>query len=294
MATGQPGPVAMDSIASDSIASDSIAPPCCVSLDLEVGRDRGRIRALGAVRPDDGRRLVHEGRGLAAALAGLDDLADGASFVLGHNLIAFDLPHLRAAKPDLRLLALPVVDTLRLSPLAFPRNPYHHLVKHYQDGGLRRGRVNDPELDARLALELFGDERATLAQAPPDLLAAWHLLCTPEPTGVDRALDGIFVALRQAGRPSRGRDRGGGRTTAGEHRLHDPGSAASRRTRPSSAGRWPTPWRGSPWRAAIRCCRRGCATSSRKPAGSCAASGTPPAPIPPATGAANATTRAGN
>ena len=79
----------------------------------------------------------------------LDELADGASFVLGHNLIAFDLPHLAAAKPDLRLLKLPAMDTLMLSPLAFPRNPYHHLVKHYQDGGLKRGRVNDPELDAR-------------------------------------------------------------------------------------------------------------------------------------------------
>ena len=40
-----------------------------------------------------------------------------------------------------------------LNPLAFPRNPYHHLVKHYQDGQLNRGRVNDPELDARLALD---------------------------------------------------------------------------------------------------------------------------------------------
>ena len=64
-----------------------------------------------------------------------------------------------AANPDFRLLKLPAVDTLRLSPLAFPRNPYHHLVKHYQDGRLRRGRINDPELDARLALEVFNDQR---------------------------------------------------------------------------------------------------------------------------------------
>ena len=80
---------------------------------------------------------------------------DGVSFLLGHNLIDFDLPHLAAALPGLRLLKLPAVDTLRLSPLAFPRNPYHRLVKHYQDGGLKRGRVNDPELDSRMALEVF-------------------------------------------------------------------------------------------------------------------------------------------
>ncbi len=146
---------------------------------------------------------MHSGGGLTAALTKLDNFADGASFVLGHNLIAFDLPHLTAAKPDLRLLKLPAVDTLRLSPLAFPRNPYHHLVKHYQDGGLRRGRRNDPELDSRIALKLFGDERKALAKAAPDLLTAWHRLCTPEPAGVDRALDALFSRLRQAGRPSR-------------------------------------------------------------------------------------------
>ena len=175
--------------------------PRCVSVDIEVGRD-DRIHALGAVRPDTGRSLTHSDGGLAAALAKLDDVAEGASFVLGHNLIAFDLPHLKAAKPDLRLLNLPAVDTLRLSPLAFPRNPYHSLVKHYQDGGLKSGRRNDPEWDARIALDVFGDEREALAKAAPDLLAAWHWLCTPEPMGVDRALDGLFFQLRQAGRPS--------------------------------------------------------------------------------------------
>ena len=61
---------------------------------------------------------------MGPALARLDAYAEGASCVLGHNLIAFDLPHLQAANPNLRLLRLPPIDTLRLSPLAFPRNPY--------------------------------------------------------------------------------------------------------------------------------------------------------------------------
>ena len=159
--------------------------PRCVSVDIEIGRD-DRIQSLGAVRPDTGRSLTRSDGGLAAALAKLDDVAEGASFVLGHNLIAFDLPHLKAAKPDLRLLNLPAVDTLRLSPLAFPRNPYHSLVKHYQDGGLKSGRRNDPEWDARIALDVFADEREALAKAAPDLLAAWHWLCTPEPIHIGR------------------------------------------------------------------------------------------------------------
>ena len=68
----------------------------------------------------------------------LDRMAQGARFVLGHNLIAFDIPHLQAADPGLRLLKLPRLDTLLLNPLAFPRRPYHRLVKHYKGGGLLR------------------------------------------------------------------------------------------------------------------------------------------------------------
>ena len=173
-----------------------------VALDLEVGKHDGIIHAFGAVRMDGGQSKTFSGGDMDAALRRLDDFIDGASFVLGHNLIDFDLRHLRGANPKLRLLELPAVDTLRLSPLAFPRNPYHHLVKHYQDGGLRRRQLNDPELDARLALEVFGDQRNDMREAGADLLAAWHWLVTPQPEGADRALDVLFSDLRDARRPS--------------------------------------------------------------------------------------------
>jgi ATP-dependent DNA helicase RecQ len=119
--------------------------------------------------------------------------------VLGHNLIGFDLPHLQAASPQLS-----AVDTLRLNPLAFPRNPYHYLVKHYQDGQLKRGRVNDPELDARLALEVFENQQRALSAAFPDLLASWHWLTTADGgLGFDR----LFTTLRRSPRPSAGEAR---------------------------------------------------------------------------------------
>ncbi len=175
--------------------------PTCLSLDLEVRR--GRIHAFGAVRSDSGEGVSHAGAGVIAALGQLDEIARGASFLLGHNLIAFDLPHLAKAKPELKLLRLPAVDTLRLSPLAYPRNPYHSLVKHYQDAGLKRTRRNDPELDSRITLDLFQDELKTLAAAPEELLAAWHWLCAREPRGKDRAVDALFTRLRRMGRPSK-------------------------------------------------------------------------------------------
>ncbi len=179
--------------------------PRCISLDLEVGRKDGRIRAVGAIRGDTDECFGHsQRRGISEALSRLDDLADGASFVLGHNVIGFDLPHLRSARPGLRLLKLPVIDTLRLNPLAFPRHPYHHLVKHYQDGGLIRDTRNNPLLDAGLALEVFGDQRDELLKLRHEstgLLTAWHWLCTLEPHGVDSALDDFFAELRAAPRP---------------------------------------------------------------------------------------------
>jgi ATP-dependent DNA helicase RecQ len=120
---------------------NDVFAPRCLSIDLEVGLRDGRIHRFAAVRGDTNQSLAFKGGDLSNALEQLDKLADGAAFLLGHNLIAFDLPHLAAAKPDLRLLKLPPVDTLRINPLAFPRNPYHHLVKHYQDGQLTRALV---------------------------------------------------------------------------------------------------------------------------------------------------------
>ncbi len=122
------------------VNSDGRSVYRCLSLDLKVGVRNSRIHAFAGLRSDTGQSLIGpHGAGLARALVELDPLADGADVLLGHNLIAFNLPRLRAANPDLRLLRLPAVDTLRLNPLAISSNPYHHLVKHYQNGGRKRG-----------------------------------------------------------------------------------------------------------------------------------------------------------
>ena len=112
----------------------AVFAPRCISIDLEVGKDNARIYRFAAVRGDTGQAFVFQKGNLAKALGELDVFAEGVAFVLGHNLVAFDAPRLAAAKPDLRLLRLPMVDTLRLNPLAFPRNPYHHLVVTTQVG----------------------------------------------------------------------------------------------------------------------------------------------------------------
>ena len=83
-----------------------------LSLDLEVGVQDRSIRVFAGVRPATGQSLVYPNTGyaLAEALDKLDGLADGVDFLLGHNLIDFDLPYLQAANSDLRLLRRPAVD----------------------------------------------------------------------------------------------------------------------------------------------------------------------------------------
>ena len=188
---------------SEHPSESAVFTPKCLSIDLEVGKKDSRIHQFAAIRGDTDNAFVYNKGDLNKALEKLDVFAEGALFLLGHNIVAFDAQHLAAAKPNLRLLKLPMVDTLRLNPLAFPRNPYHHLVKHYQDGQLKRGRLNDPELDARLTLEVFRDqhrELLSLTQSDPDLLLAWHWLTTSEDT--TSGLNNFFLTLRRKSRPS--------------------------------------------------------------------------------------------
>lgn len=125
----------------------------CLLLDIETD-ENGEVYAIGGVI---GERVFGrtERFDTHRALLELDSFANEAEYLLGHNLLHHDLPILRALGPSLRFLTKPVVDTLYLSPLAFPQNPYHRLVKDYK---LVRDTLNDPVADARLAAGLFRDQ----------------------------------------------------------------------------------------------------------------------------------------
>ena len=166
-----------------------------LSIDLE-GKES--IGAIGAIRTDHSSSYVWQGKGkgMPAALAALDEFADGASCLVGHNIIEHDLKLLARHAPDLKLLSVPAIDTLYLSPLAFPENPYHHLVKQYQEPALARVQINDPFLDAELTLELLADIVDALESKDSDLLLAWHALLS---TGIKgHAFDQLFRTIRES------------------------------------------------------------------------------------------------
>jgi ATP-dependent DNA helicase RecQ len=167
----------------------------CVSIDLEVDPKSARVFAFAAVRGE--RDVVHKGSALDPALDRLEEFCDGAAHLFGHNILRHDLPHLMANRARLERLGTAPIDTLWLNPLAFPRNPYHHLVKHYQDGRLQVGHLNDPEQDARLAMQVLEDQIAAftrLGQEVPDALLAYHHLTTRGEASA--GFDALFQALR--------------------------------------------------------------------------------------------------
>ena len=171
--------------------------PRCLIFDLETvpahENEAERIVKVGALRPDTGDSFeAATSKQLAPSLVRLDRMCEGASFILGHNIVAHDLPILAAAAPASPLLERPAIDTLRLSPLAFPQNPYHRLIKDYK---LIRDNLNSPLSDCRATLTLFADQQDAfdrLATSHDNELRCYQALVAPR-TGA--GLGNFFLAL---------------------------------------------------------------------------------------------------
>lgn len=124
-------------------------------IDIEVGIDN-RIADLGAVRSD--RSTFH-----GASVPDFCAFTSGADFLCGHNIINHDMEFLKPQVAD--GITAQCIDTLYLSPLLFPRKPYHALLK---DDKLQSDELNNPLNDAQKAAALFYDE-----------VSVFHALASP-------------------------------------------------------------------------------------------------------------------
>ncbi|MDN5870888.1 MAG: RecQ family ATP-dependent DNA helicase, partial [Nitrococcus sp.] len=184
------------STASNSANARAFAPKA-LCLDIETAFDDPfELRKLAAWRCDTGGEIsVANPRQAKRLTADLDALTQGAAFVVGHNVLRHDLLVLQRHFPELRLHALPVVDTLLLSPIAFPQNPYHRLIKDYK---LVRDARSDPLRDAQLAFALWKDQFqafSALQTQRPEELACHHYLFTRDPT---LGVGSLFTLVRRA------------------------------------------------------------------------------------------------
>ena len=147
---------------------DDDMTPAILVFDLETDKS-GTLLQIGAFRSDtqaqyESVRLGKES-GRQAALAELEALAQGAEYVMGHNIVAHDLPCLQKLAPQSLLHRLIPIDTLRLSPLAFPRNPYHRLLKNYK---IIADAMNSPLGDALACWQVFQDQCQAFAKLRQD------------------------------------------------------------------------------------------------------------------------------
>ena len=123
-------------------------------LDLETNVGTNAILKVGAAVGADTLHLSQIPK-LEKTLDKLAALAAQATCIVGHNIWRHDIPVIADLRQSHPICELPVIDTLLLSPLAFPENPYHHLVKDYK---LVHDARNNPLADARLASDLLADE----------------------------------------------------------------------------------------------------------------------------------------
>ena len=139
-----------NSLNSDSgIKKQEVRSKNIAFVDTEVGLKDHKIHDIGALR-DDG-ATFHQ----ASQTALNKFLQEGkVDYICGHNLIHHDACYLQ--------LNGILIDTLYLSPLLFPKRPYHHLVK---DDKLLSEQMNNPVNDCEKAKELLMDE-----------IAAWNQL----------------------------------------------------------------------------------------------------------------------
>lgn len=117
-------------------------------IDAEINPNNKKIIDIGSIRSDGA--TFHSN-----AIADFIKYLDGVEYVCGHNIIDHDLRYLKHVTDSTKIDLSRSIDTLYLSPLLFPTNPYHALVK---DDKLQTDDINNPLNDSIKSRDLFNDE----------------------------------------------------------------------------------------------------------------------------------------
>ena len=123
--------------------------------DTEISLNNRRICDIGAVRSDD--VVFH-----SSDTFEFDRFVKWAEYSCGHNILAHDLPILEGKVQ----FDCPQIDTLYLSPLLFPKKPYHRLVK---DEKIFSDELNNPVSDSKKCQILFEELCTAFLDLPANL-----------------------------------------------------------------------------------------------------------------------------
>ncbi len=140
-----------------------------VFIDTEVSIEDNQIHDIGAVRYDGS--IFH-----SSSVKDFFEFISGMIFVCGHNIIHHDLKYIHSSVG--KKITATAIDTLYLSPLLFPKHPYHALLK---DDKLQVEEFNNPVNDCQKSEKLFYDEVNAFFALSPELKQIFcHLLYSQE------------------------------------------------------------------------------------------------------------------
>jgi ATP-dependent DNA helicase RecQ len=140
--------------------------PSIIFIDTEIDPSTSRILDIGALKENG--EYFHQN-----SLTGLTVFLNGADFICGHNILMHDVKYLQKELEAAQINPLHIIDTLYLSPLLFPKKPYHKLLK---DDKLQPDEYNNPLNDCIKAKSLFEDEVAAFKQLDDPLKSIFYLL----------------------------------------------------------------------------------------------------------------------
>ena len=146
----------------ETLDCNKIKPSSIAFIDTEVGIDSQKVQDYGAVREDGA--FIH-----TQSEHEFEAFVSKCDAICGHNIIGHDLKYLHLQGN------YTIIDTLPLSPLLFPRKPYHRLVK---DDKLIVDELNNPVNDAKKAKDLFFDEVAAWNALSPRRQMIYRFLLT--------------------------------------------------------------------------------------------------------------------
>ena len=140
--------------------------PTIAFFDIEVSPDSKKILDIGAHLSDES--IFHKNQ-----LEQFSAFIDQSDYICGHNILAHDLTYLQLHMGNPGWGVDKAIDTLLLSPLLFPKTPYHHLLK---DDKLQTDERNNPLNDAKKARNLFYDEVAAFQKLDERFKTILYLL----------------------------------------------------------------------------------------------------------------------
>ncbi len=134
--------------------------------DIEVSTNSKKLLDIGCILSD--------GSGFHKNQPGeFEKFIEQSGFICGHNILSHDLLYLQKYFGNAEWGLDKAIDTLLFSPLLFPKQPYHSLLK---DDKLQSDELNNPFNDAKKARNLFFDEVAAFQKLDDEFKAILYSL----------------------------------------------------------------------------------------------------------------------